>query len=88
MTSPLSEHIAAVLARNAQRPHPTPRRDTGHCGRAGCPCTHTEGCDHGWIELPPTTNPETGITYDRVTHCPICHAVAVDKDRRESRNTR
>lgn len=22
-----------------------------HCGRQGCQCTHTEGCEGGWIEL-------------------------------------
>lgn len=20
-----------------------------HCGKIGCDCTHTQGCEHGWI---------------------------------------
>lgn len=28
-----------------------------HCGRAGCPCTHTGGCYRGWID-----NPDTATT--------------------------
>lgn len=34
-----------------------------HCRRKGCPCTHTEGCDRGWIEQPDGT----------VRKCPVCN---------------
>lgn len=65
-------------------------RDSGHCGRAGCRCTHTAGCDHGWLDDQPWTNPETGITYEQVSPCPICRPDAADRLaqqlRGESRN--
>lgn len=40
------------------------------CGRKGCTCTHTEGCEAGWIET--STRDSRGITYDQVRPCPKC----------------
>ena len=53
-------------------PERVARRASGHCGRRDCRCTHTEGCDHGWIELPSYTDPVTGQTYTPVGPCPVC----------------
>lgn len=88
--NPLAAHIAEVLARRAtQSPKPL-TRDTGHCGRAACLCTHTRPCDHGWLDSPDYTNPQTAITYEQVAPCPVCRPDAHDKLaarlRGESRN--
>lgn len=52
------------------------RRDRGHCGRSGCRCTHTHGCDHGWVQLPSYTDPKTLQTYSPVGPCPVCRPEA------------
>lgn len=49
----------------------------GHCGRAGCRCTHTEGCDHGWVDMPPRQL--HGGTYTEVAPCPVCRPDAMDR---------
>lgn len=52
-----------------------PNRPGAHCGRTGCLCTHTEGCDGGWIEVPPSQ-----VGYEApVTACATCkpHAAAI-----------
>lgn len=54
------------------------RRDTGHCLRRACVCTHTWPCDHGWIEQP-WTDPDTMITYERVAPCPNCRPEAYER---------
>lgn len=60
---------------------PDPSRATrfprGHCGRAGCRCTHTEGCDHGWVDMPPREL--NGQRYTEVAPCPICRPDAMDR---------
>jgi uncharacterized protein YcbX len=40
------------------------------CGKKGCTCTHTDGCEAGWIET--STRDERGVTYDQVKPCPRC----------------
>jgi hypothetical protein len=57
----------------------TGMRDSGHCGRAGCRCTHTAPCDHGWLDSPPLHNPDTGIEYEQVAPCTICRPDAADR---------
>lgn len=67
------------------------RRDSGqgrHCGRAGCQCTHTDGCDAGWIECPPAQQPEPVLFGDqpepvedqggRVRPCANCRPAVVE----------
>lgn len=47
----------------------------GHCGRPGCRCTHTENCDHGWIEGQPYTH--RGVRYAAPQEpCPACRPEA------------
>jgi hypothetical protein len=36
-----------------------------HCGRAGCQCTHTDGCDGGWIELEHCAQPDPVLFGDQ-----------------------
>lgn len=55
-----------------------------HCGRTGCPCTHTGGCQAGWIDNSPTDvqadlfdesdpqAPPVRVLYDSVRPCPAC----------------
>jgi len=43
----------------------------GHCGRAGCRCTHSHGCDHGWIEAEAYSH--RGVSYAAPQDpCPTC----------------
>lgn len=50
----------------------------GHCGREGCRCTHTEGCDHGWIEGKPYTH--RGVRYAAPQEpCPACRPEAHER---------
>jgi hypothetical protein len=59
-----------------------------HCGTAGCICTHTEGCEKGWIwgkftddktvRLPNDVYTTVTETFEGVSPCPIC-----DPDRYE-----
>lgn len=79
MTGPLEQHIAEVLARRAEAGPKPLVRDTGHCGRTSCPCTHTAPCDHGWLDSPAYHNPQTGETYETVAPCAICRPDAHDK---------
>lgn len=58
----------------------------GHCGRRGCRCTHTNGCDHGWVDLPDRKHPRTLLTYPTVAPCPVCrpeswerHAASIER---------
>ena len=53
----------------------------GGCGRAGCPCTHTAPCDHGWVDAATlrrtALNRQTGEfrvlgEYDAVRPCEVC----------------
>lgn len=47
----------------------------GHCGRRGCACTHTHGCDHGWLETEGYTH--RGVHYTAPQDpCPICRPEA------------
>lgn len=39
------------------------------CDRPGCPCTHTGGCEAGWIEHKLRKH---GRTTDAVRPCPVC----------------
>lgn len=55
-----------------------------HCGRAGCECSHTDGCEAGWIEnrpgmvqadlfdAPEDAQPAARVQYDSVRPCPRC----------------
>lgn len=61
-------------------------RDVGHCGRAGCRCTHTEGCDHGWVDMPAYTDPVTKQGYAPVAPCPVCRPESYDQLRADSAN--
>lgn len=71
------------MSEPAQTPEPG-----GHCRRRGCPCTHTDGCDYGWVPMPPRE--QHGITYEQVAPCPVCRPDAADRlaqrIERESRN--
>lgn len=51
----------------------------GHCGRPGCRCTHTEGCDYGWMEGgEPYT--QRGVVYAApVEPCPACRPEAATR---------
>ena len=59
-----------------------------HCGASGCICTHTDGCDKGWIlgkyyedrvvKLPSGVNSTITETFEGVSPCPMC-----DPDRYE-----
>lgn len=60
-------------------PRRVAKRDTGHCGRRGCTCTHTEGCDHGWLDTTPYTDEVTKQTYAPVEPCPVCRPEAVER---------
>jgi hypothetical protein len=62
------------------------RRDRGHCGRAACRCTHTDGCDHGWLDTEPYTDPVTLQTYAPVEPCPVCRPEATERRVKGSRN--
>lgn len=43
------------------------------CPWAGCPCTHTGGCDRGFIEVEP--NDEASLAQAK--RCPTCHEWAL-----------
>lgn len=62
----LGEAMAQVVGH--LRPGSVGPRRGQPCAKATCQCTHTEGCDGGYIELP--ADPTTG--NDRVTPCPVC----------------
>jgi hypothetical protein len=59
-----------------------------HCGNSGCICTHTQGCERGWVygkynddkvvKLPNGVNSTVTETFEGVSPCPIC-----DPDRYE-----
>lgn len=70
----------------APDPRRVDRREGPHCQRRGCPCTHTEGCDHGWIEQPTYTDPVTKQTYTPVAPCPACRPEPHQRLRAESVN--
>lgn len=71
-----AEALATIArARTTARP---PHHIDGHCGRAGCRCTHTEGCDRGWVDVPSYTDPRTLQTYSPVAPCPVCRPERFD----------
>ena len=53
-----------------------------HCGVTGCICTHTQGCERGWIygkynedkvvKLPNGVHSTVTETFEGVSPCPIC----------------
>ncbi len=54
---------------------------TLHCGRTACRCTHTEGCEKGFIHVryvsrkwikTKTGNKEIEKWYDGVVFCKVC----------------
>jgi hypothetical protein len=59
-----------------------------HCGNSGCICTHTQGCERGWIfgkytedkvvKLSNGIHSTVTETFEGVSPCPIC-----DPDRYE-----
>ena len=59
-----------------------------HCGSSGCICTHTDGCDKGWIlgkfndekivKLSSGVKSTVTETFEGVSPCPMC-----DPDRYE-----
>ena len=59
-----------------------------HCGTSNCICTHTQGCEKGWIlgkftedkivKLPNGINSTVTETFEGVSPCPMC-----DPDRYE-----
>lgn len=50
----------------------------GHCGRAGCSCTHDDGCHKGWVDSPPASEQPTAapcrncrpVLYGRISEIP------------------
>lgn len=70
--------------------NPDPRRvklrAPNHCGRDGCRCTHTEGCDHGWVEMPVYTDAVTKQAYTPVQPCPVCRPEPYQRLRADSTN--
>lgn len=48
--------------------HYTPPRPGRHCGRGDCRCTHTQGCEAGWLESSPSA-----AGNDQVRPCPACN---------------
>lgn len=48
-----------------------------HCRLEGCLCTHTDPCDHGWVDMPEQT--VHGIVYRAVAPCPICRPEAAGR---------
>jgi len=87
-----SAHTTAAAGLWDDREPPTPdperlrRRPITHCGREGCRCTHTEGCDHGWVEMPAYTDAVTKQTYTPVAPCPVCRSESYQRLQAESRN--
>ena len=81
---------AAGLWDGYEPPTPDPqrvqRRPITHCGRAGCRCTHTEGCDHGWVEMPAYVDPVTKQTYQPVQPCPMCRPESYQRLQHDSTN--
>ncbi len=77
----------AELWEDREPPAPDPRRverrDRNHCGR-DCRCTHTEGCDRGWVAMPAYTDPVTKQTYEPVAPCPMCRPESYARLRAES----
>lgn len=62
-----------------RRDHPEPSaapRLGGHCGNPSCQCTHTDGCEAGWIDVDAST----------VRACKSCHrrAWAITTDARNA----
>ena len=47
-----------------------------HCGNTGCMCTHTHGCERGWVYG--KHYDERNVEYEGVTPCAMC-----DPDRYE-----
>jgi len=47
-----------------------------HCGNASCECTHTHGCEKGWVYGKHLD--EKFVEYEAVSPCPNC-----DPDRYE-----
>lgn len=43
---------------------------SGNCGRRYCRCTHSDGCEYGWIDMPPLVRGKHA--YERVAPCPVC----------------
>lgn len=79
--------IGETFTPPAPDPRRVARRERNHCGRAtGCTCTHTEGCDHGWLELPAYTDEITKQTYHPVQPCPACRPEHYTRLRAESHN--
>lgn len=66
--------------RERPRPVADPRRlhkrEAPHCGRDGCRCTHSDGCEYGWIEAGAYTDAVTLQTYSPVEPCPVCRPEA------------
>jgi hypothetical protein len=65
--------------------HPAPyvaARPGRHCGREACRCTHTQGCEAGWLDAPVTKD-----GYQQVRPCGACnerrHRVLNSGDPRE-----
>lgn len=45
-----------------------------HCPWPGCNCTHSAGCDRGWIDADPLSD----MGYPAVTRCPVCRSAGQD----------
>lgn len=87
-TQPLDNPLPIGEAYTPPPPDPrrVDRRETTHCQRKGCTCTHTEDCDHGWIQQPAYTDPVTQQTYAPVRPCPACRPEHYQRLRAESSN--
>jgi hypothetical protein len=52
--------------------------ESAHCGRKGCPCTHSHGCYKGWIDDMPRRL-HNGTSYEQVGPCPQCKPELVER---------
>jgi len=68
------------------RPHPADYHTP--CPRAACQCTHTDGCEAGWVEVQPDPDPDPTLWGEqhtranpdvgRVRPCPNCRPAVAE----------
>lgn len=84
----MTDAALAQLWDDRPQPEPDParlrRREREHCGRDACRCTHTEGCDRGWVDMPAYVDPVTKQTYAPVQPCPVCRPESWARMRNQS----
>jgi hypothetical protein len=89
----LAAELGETFMAEALERYPATKRPVqvagAHCRRAGCQCTHTDGCDGGWIEVAPAEAPDPVLFGEqeapavedqggRVRPCPMCRPTVVE----------